>query len=391
MEWRFIAMARFSRRLNMWREAGLIDADHVAAIEKFERERGAAGWVVRGLLGLAAVAIGIGSIALIAANWETIPDTVKIGVDFLLLIALACGVWLMDARGRETGAEILIVAFLIGCLATIGLVSQIFHLAGQLEHALLFWGAITAPLVLLARHRLVAALWSWTVLGAAFASLIRELERSAGWKSDEAFLALYAILPLFAAFIAVLVRKLGRVENLAWALQAAAVITWYASIGLLDASLTWSSGRAESSAAVIIPVAIPAAVALAVGGYVLACIWDGLGRARAILVGVQLILYLALLFVALVTDGKSYFGILFFVALFGLAAADAGRTGRRTLFQWLLAIIGARMLLFYFDAFGGLATTGVGLIGAGVFILLMTLVWHRNRNRVLTWLEGAGQ
>lgn len=212
----------------------------------------------------------------------------------------------------------------------------------------------------------------------------------AEWRGDEAFLAVYAMLPLLAGTAAVALRKYGRVPNLAWALQTAAIVTWFAAIGILDAALSWGAARPSDTASAAAATAIPVAVGLAVCGFALAWIWYGLGRVRAILIGPQLGLYLTLMTVAIATGGKTFLGILFFIGLFGLAAADMGRSGRRVAFQWLLAMIGARMLVFYFDAFGGLAMTGVGLIGAGLLILLATFLWHRNRNRVMSWLEREG-
>ncbi len=62
-----------------------------------------------------------------------------------------------------------------------------------------------------------------------------------------------------------------------------------------------------------------------------------------------------------------------FMAFWGFVGWLALRAGHRGLFGVAFAFAAGRMLVVYFEAFGGLSTTGFGLIGGG--LLLLGLAW----------------
>ena len=59
----------------------------------------------------------------------------------------------------------------------------------------------------------------------------------------------------------------------------------------------------------------------------------------------------------------------------------------RRLFQWFLFFLGLRFLILYFQAFGGLATTGFGLIISGSLFIGMAVLWNKYRNPIAAWAE----
>jgi hypothetical protein len=59
----------------------------------------------------------------------------------------------------------------------------------------------------------------------------------------------------------------------------------------------------------------------------------------------------------------------------------------RRLFQWFLFFLGLRFLVLYFQAFGGLATTGFGLIISGSLFIGMAVLWNKYRNPIAAWAE----
>ena len=61
---------------------------------------------------------------------------------------------------------------------------------------------------------------------------------------------------------------------------------------------------------------------------------------------------------------------------------------QRKLFQFLLFVVGVRFLILYFQAFGGLALTGFGLIMSGVLIISMVVYWNKYRVQMAAWSEG---
>jgi len=381
-------MAKITRRLNKWCKEGLIDEQQVIAIENFEA--GQPSWLLRGLLGLAVTSIGIGVIALIASHWEKIPDVIMLGFMFVILAIIALGAWAMKMRNNSTGVELFIFAFLIACLAAIGLISQTFNLSGRLDDALLFWGLIVAPITVMAQFRLVPALWSWVMLVVGLLIPIVEWMDQSGWLDQRTAIGLVGIFPIATAIGLVALNKLRHFDNFEWAFRAITVFSWFSAIVIFDISLSWEAANPTnknelSSASLMVSFG----TLLSLFVFALAWFWEIFPRARLILIGVQLGIYLCFLALACLTNGVPYLGSVFVILLFGFCAADMARAGRRGAAQFLLVMIGIRMLTFYIDAFGGLAITAVGLICVGVLILLTTLVWYRKRHNVMSWLEGV--
>lgn len=381
-------MSRLFRRLNRWCAEGLINDQQVAAIVEYEA--GQPSWLLRGLLGLAVTSIGIGVIALVAAHWENIPDVILLGLMFVFLIGLAVGTWTMKVRENETGTELFIFAFLLGCLSAIGLISQTFNLSGRLDHALLLWGLLVAPITLMAKFRLVPALWAWVMLAVGFIIPSVEWISQTGWLNHRTAIGLIGILPITTAACVLILRKYTKSENFIWAFNAAAVALWFVAIGIFDISLSWEDANPTSmdqQAGPVIMVLTTTLVAFI--AFAFAWSWSSLQRSRLILFGAQLGIYLCFMAIASLSNGIPYLGSIFVILLFGLCSADMARIGKRGAAQLLLVLIGIRMFTFYIDAFGGLAITAVGLIGVGLLILLTILAWYRNRQHIMSWLEGV--
>lgn len=62
-------------------------------------------------------------------------------------------------------------------------------------------------------------------------------------------------------------------------------------------------------------------------------------------------------------------------------------TKQRVLFQFFIVIIGLRFMVLYFQALGGLATTGFGLIVSGILVIATAAGWNKNKNEIATWAE----
>ena len=113
-------------KLSDWQKRGLITAEQQQKITDYENNVRRP-MLYHALLFLSCFCIGIGVIAVIAANWEAIPAAVKLGVDFALLCTAAWGVWHSRRKGRNLAAEALLTAFALLVLGSIGLVGQIYH------------------------------------------------------------------------------------------------------------------------------------------------------------------------------------------------------------------------------------------------------------------------
>lgn len=71
----------------------------------------------------------------------------KLAADLILLSALAYGVFKTHVEDKPLYFEMYLVAFQISCLASIGLISQIYNTGGKAWQALLLWSVITAGVV----------------------------------------------------------------------------------------------------------------------------------------------------------------------------------------------------------------------------------------------------
>ena len=158
------------KEIEQLQAAGLISAEQAVAIaEHFHLNGGRRwNWLVLSMSTLAGGLILGGIIMLISANWESIPDVVKMAVAMALLL----GFWVAWARTRETypwiseGLGLVGGGMWLGCIALYG---QIFQLQNPFAEGcmLFFLGVCAIPFIV--RQRLlvvVVAVTSAVLLGA---------------------------------------------------------------------------------------------------------------------------------------------------------------------------------------------------------------------------------
>lgn len=108
----------------------------------------------------AAFLIGLGIIALVAANWEQIPNNVKLGGAIVLMIANASAVILSMKFKKNILTQVLCGVFAALIMAVIGLIGQIFQLRSDVNGACLLWALCAWPLFLITPR----LLWLWIPL-----------------------------------------------------------------------------------------------------------------------------------------------------------------------------------------------------------------------------------
>lgn len=104
--------------------------------------------------------IGLGIIALVAANWEQIPNNVKLGGAVSLMIANASAVILSMKFKKNILTQVLCGVFAALIMAVIGLIGQIFQLRSDVSGACLLWALCAWPLFLITPR----LLWLWIPL-----------------------------------------------------------------------------------------------------------------------------------------------------------------------------------------------------------------------------------
>ncbi len=366
----------FTRR---WQEAGLIDgalAQRILAWEAAHRRP----VVVWGVAGLGVIAVSLGIMAIVGANWEAIPAWLKLSIDLALNAACAVGVfvfWRREWRWCQEIAALLLFGLVLSGIALIG---QVYQLQSAPWRALVLWMVLATPFMALTTFsRLAGALWTTAAVTTWFVAADSLQELAAAFWESRYQLPLTGYIAACGMIAIAIVRGLW-----APARKQADLILWLSLAGLIAAvSLTvafaWINGGSQTSVSGPILAAaaasVPAAVALWLGR-------EGTERRAMLVLLAGSLLAWALGLLTAPMEGRSgdvVRAVLFILywAGIGIAAATASRRG---LFASAFTLIGLRILILYFEAIGGLTATGFGLIGGGVLCLLLAaLGWRLTR------------
>lgn len=393
-------MSIMANKLQRWVQAGLISPTQHEAILAFETSHPQrSNWWLYSLMILGSAIIGLGVISLIASNWAEIPDTVKLAANFALLALLAAGIyWQYPNQSQGVWFEVLVVGFMLLCLASIGLISQIFHSGGAWYHALLFWALITALLSLFAHSLFTRFFWVTLFLSGLVWSIVAGVGTHFRHTLDE-FPAALLLAPLLAALLYQLALRNKWLHGF-----ASSLFFWFqvgAVIALVFADIARSGGELLDYQASRYLPAYMAAALLAVG----ILLQQQYRLTNKLLLLAALALLLLYYYPDLLFTGEqrySLFGTydhetvsfwqaddvrapLLTLAILFLYAIHAGNVGHQRTFNLVTFLIGARFVILYFQAMGGLAATGVGLIISGGLIMGIAWLWYKGRERLRAW------
>jgi uncharacterized membrane protein len=373
---------RLVKKLNEWHQQGLIDNATVSNIVAYEQgaSKPIALWAAGGI---GALTIIIGLVSVVAANWAQTPDEVKLGVDLLIAVLIAFALFKVCTRQAQHEQflwlrEVLVITYYGFVLASMALIGQTYQLGGSIAKLLAVWTIVCLPLVLLGRGRILAALWvtgsalTWTFgLEEFYRFLTQSLGINKQWV-EPAIVSLYLLAPVVFillsripwllrhrplmadhisrwSWLAIVV--LGFVFQFLWyeriydPMIPAVVVICSIAIGLLlwwipTLYATYSPQSHLAMRGVLALVLI-----LGVSGS-----WHSENRYE--LVGA-------------ITN-------LIYLCVLAWAALKIGAGG---LFNLATAIIGIRILFVYFEIFGSMLETGLGLITGGALTLLFVWLW----------------
>jgi uncharacterized membrane protein len=360
-----------ARKISTWHDAGLIDADTRDRLLAYEAShaRPLALWAV---FGIGALAIGLGLVSVIAANWEEIPGQLRLAVHLALIVGALAALFLREDRIAATSPwaveALLFVTAALG-LTFFGHLGQVYQTSSPLWKPLATWLVLFAPLLLLMGRSWPAAL---AVLGGVVWCAWDYAGTAIGYNGVRdpgmgllLWLAFVTALPVMFAPLAAWMRARSarpdfwrRLEQLAlaYAVAGASFATVVASIGEFgNDGLTreWAS------------MAVSGAVAVAAGlGVVLVRPGISGQMAGAIIIGAGLVPPLAY-----GADGIDLAAAILFMALWIGIAAAALVAGWRGVFQLAVAVIALRLIILSFELAGDLLASGFGLILSGLMIL----------------------
>ncbi|MDP5103326.1 MAG: DUF2157 domain-containing protein [Erythrobacter sp.] len=360
-----------TRKITTWHDAGLIDAatrDRLLAYEA-AHARPLALWAV---FGIGALAIGLGLVSVIAANWEDIPGQLRLAVHLALIVGALAALFLREQQLAEKSPwaveALLFVTAALG-LTFFGHLGQVYQTSSPLWKPLAVWLTLFAPLLLLMGRSWPAAL---AVLGGAVWTAWEYMDATIGYDAVRdpgvgllMWLAFVTALPVLFAPLGAWLRGHSarpdfwrRLEQLAlaYAVAGASLATVVASTGEFgNGGLTreWASMAVSGAAAVLAGVGVMLARP-GISGRMAGAIIAGAGLAILLAYG---------------ADDATVPAAALFMALWAGIAAAALAASWRGVFQLAVAVIALRLIILSFELAADLLTSGFGLILSGVMIL----------------------
>lgn len=376
----------FTRR---WQRAGLIDgalAERIGAWEAAHR-RPVVLWAVAGM---GALAVSLGMMAIVSANWENIPVAVKLGTVLGLNGLCAVAVfefWRHDWAWRREIAALLLFGLVLSGIALIG---QVYQLQSAPWRALTLWLVLATPfLAFTTLSRLAGTIWAvaavttWFMADAPLHDLFVQLgalnPRRHVWDTSY-------MLPLQSYVVACLMIVLAVLRGLWPAARGQAdLLLRLALTGLIAAcSLTLAfAWRPRDGAAPLGPIVVAIVATLPA----VAALWfrrsPGERRVLLVLLVGSLVAWALAVLLADTGRGGDVVRALLFIAYWTAIGVMAGQAGWRGTFLFAFTMIALRILVLYFEAIGGLTATGLGLIGGGILCLVLAAIgWQLSRGVV---------
>ena len=372
--------SKINKKINDWVSHQLITKKQAEEIINYEASRSVRSWVLYGfsILGFTTIAIGI--ISLIAANWQQIHGDFKLLMDFLLLILTASWVYSSWKQEKFIMFEVSLVFFMLLCLASIGLISQVYHTGGQLYEALLLWSAITFGLALISKKTFAPFIWS----AGFFLSLTTFIFSSPMLQPifQDRIASIFMTLPFLAAFLA-MISKQFNLEK-----QQKALNTWVIIMGISGLVVAEIYQSIESL--YIYPEDISAFAIGYILGFALVFLvfmdfeYKKIQKNTLLLTLAFYIIPFHFDFFDIESRIVSAFSSIIILTMFAMFLASQQK---RRLFQFFLILIGLRFFVLYCQEFGGMMTTGLILITSGILIITMVILWNKYHYRLTLWTE----
>lgn len=357
-------------RLRRWVDAGLIDVDQAQRIRDYEGTRGRP-LLVYAISGLGGLAIAIGLVAIVAANWDVIPPHFKLLADLFWIAVVGAAFVRFAERGPGWAREASILVLYGLVIASIALIGQVYQLGGEAHEAMGLWTLFSAVLMTRGHSVLIATVWLLGIEATVAAWLV--WIGNGPWGADGYALAGVYLAPLGAL-------AAGRSAWLRRVRPRFAVV--FERLGWLELVLAGTAGTFAFYQDTCKERWFELWVGLFVSGAITVWIWRGLprggvGNGARWLLGVCLLLYHVPF--AASPGGWDVVAALTFIGLWLLVAMVVHRAGMVRELNLATAIVGVRILVVYFEIFGSLLSTGVGLVTGGALTLALVWLWARKR------------
>ena len=364
------------RKINIWLDAGLIDADAAQRIREYEadRSRPLGLW---SLIGLGALAIGLGIISLVAANWDDIPGMIRLAVHGLLIAGLCAAIYLLQPRKGFLGLylkDVLLFVLAVLGLTFFGHLGQVYQTSSPLWQPLVIWLLLFSPLLLLTgRGWLISMLWMVGLLGTALTYQGWYFEQT---ESPQSFyLAMITSMPVFALVLAVFMRKISARQAFWEQIGQFALAAFVAAVTLKLIADSVSAGGLLGSEAYVSDIA---AIQLVLWSAAALLIYSFNRIATGVSIGGILVAAAIISFVSSIAQsGEPLGNAILFMAFWAAVGWSAIYSGWRNVFQVVVAIIALRLIILSFQLAYDLFSSGLGLIIAGLITIAIAVMAYR--------------
>ena len=362
--------------MNKWLDAGLIDSETAQRIRQYEAERSrpVGLW---SLIGLGALAIGLGIISVVAANWDDIPGMVRLTIHGLLMAAVAAAIFWLQPRKGFLGLYVKdVLLFVMAVLGAtfFGHLGQVYQTSSPLWQPLAMWLLLFSPLMLLAgRGWLISALWIAGLLGTGIAHMSWYAQQTS--EPPSLYIAAITSLPVLALLLAIFVKDMSarqafwkQVGQFALASFVTGVSVKLIADGLSKGGFYGSEGQGFPIAAMQLGLWSAAALLI----YLLRRGTSGISTA-AILVAAAAVSFGS----SILESTEPLANALLFMAFWAAIGWSAIYAGWRIIFQLVVAIIALRLIILSFELASDLLSSGMGLILAGVITIAIAVIAYR--------------
>lgn len=373
-----LRMKSLDKLIAVWVENSLITAEQAKAIHLFESQKPTHRWAMIGILLLGIFVLGIGLISIIAANWHSIPATLKLGFDFSFLLAMAAYSFRLKPE-KFILRESLILIYIISLLASIGLISQVYHYSGDIEDALFLWGLMVLPLVLHSVKMFTPALWALLFIPACYLQLSHHIRFQNQYDLLSGFLLMSSLLGI--SYWLAYYRRCN--QAFIDILKSSLFFSIIALFCLVDITVTFEYPS---------PLHLPHPfywIVLAGSGILTFSSIFVLADHRWIQKSLFLISQIPFYFVLLALP---YFtlpaisGAVLSLTSFTVLLLYFGSRRDLAMYQLTSVLLAIRFFLVYLNEIGGLIRTGLGLIVTGLIIIVLVVFWNRYQRKLLKWL-----
>ena len=361
------------RKLKAWSNAGLIDETTVARIRDWEEKnsRPLGLWAV---IGLGALAIGLGLVSVVAGNWDAIPGFVRLSIHFSLIVALAGLLICQYDRAAALNAYFHdAILFIFGALGLtfFGHIGQVYQTSSPLWQPLGLWLVLFTPLLLgFGRGWLAAAMWLAALCYTAYEhwdwyldrNLIFDASTQDAKSSPTLYMGLVSSLPAFVMILAALMRGRSHRPDFWRRLEQLGIMLVVLGVTGLQLAYGFDAGR--EAAQLEIAGVQAACLALTAGAIHFARpTRSGTATASILAVGAT-----TLLFALGVHTSSVGVGLLFMIFWSGIAGA-ALFAEWRIVFQISVSVLALRLVILSFELASDLLGSGLGLILSGMATL----------------------